>query len=562
MKILLRIFVAMLLACAGHPAWAGASAVAGGVDLMHRGGVIYQAHGAGDTMFPANAAEIEDWRRSHLPVKQVSMFGGAYWLVAEVRNDTPDTDWVLVPGSVMIRRVDVRIYSSDGTIQQFDAGYEADYQYALHYGKRIRLEPGAGATIVIHTDSPFYRAPPAVRLFTEPAYRHLVSVENMLSLGALGALAALALFNLFVHMMRPDRATLFYALYLLLYMVAWAQEFLLPAQILGWHDMRWLYVPFFLLPIPNTVFYVEFLQLKKHFPKLARISRINYVLPLLLLPSVLLALPYAPFLATLTISVWLTIALASGIACLRAGNRQARYFVLAFVALLLPACLILPSNFGLVPPPVNNPELLTLLGGTMDAVLLAFALAHKLRQLAVEKDRALRRLNESIIQAQTDHLTGIFNRHAFDEQLAQRFDAQRTELVVLLLDLDGLKAVNDRDGHTRGDALLRAFAQGLAQLTREGVSVFRLGGDEFTILARRDDVDVLLAGLQTIELALRVDGFTQAGASVGWAAAAEAASREAMVALADQRMYEHKTSRRRARAGDPHSHRAAGALSA
>jgi diguanylate cyclase (GGDEF)-like protein len=544
--ILFHFLLAMLLTCVPPPVSA-AQPVASGADVMQRGGTIYMA---GDAAFPAGAGDIGRWRQALVPVNHVSQFGGAYWLVAEVRNDGVEQDWVLVPGSVMIERVAVRIYGSDGTVQRFSGGYQASYQYGLHYGKRIRLAPGSSAVIVIHADSPFYRAPPAVRLFTEGEYRHLVSVENMLILGALGALAALALFNLFVHLMKPDRATLFYAVYLLLYMVAWSQEFLLPAQILGWHDMRWLYVPFFLLPIPNTVFYVEFLQLRQHFPVLARISRINYILPLLLMPSVLLALPYAPFLATLAISVWLTIALVSGIACLRAGNRQARYFVLAFVALLLPACLILPSNFGLVPPPVNNPELLTLLGGTMDAVLLAFALAHKLRQLAVEKDEALQRLSLSMMQAHTDHLTGIFNRHAFDEQLARRFETQRDELAVLLIDLDGLKAVNDRHGHTRGDALLRAFAQGLSQLVGEGVCVFRLGGDEFTVLARHNDVATLLEDLQQVELALRADGFPQAGASVGWAAATEVASRDAMVALADQRMYEHKTSRRRARAED------------
>lgn len=358
----------------------------------------------------------------------------------------------------------------------------------------------------------------------------------MLILGSLGALGALAVFNLFVHLMKPDRATWFYALYLLVFLVAWAQEFHLPA-------------------LPHTAFYVEFLQLRQHFPRLARISRINYVLPLLLLPSTVLALPYAPILATLAISVWLSLALLCGVVCLRAGVRQARYFVLASCALMVPATIILPSNFGLVAPPVCNPELLTLLGGTLDALLLAFALAHKLRLLVQDKELAMQQLNQSIIQAHTDHLTGIANRHAFDDQLALRHvDAQggREEggLALLLIDLDGLKSVNDRHGHARGDALLRDFAQGLAQLRREGVSVFRLGGDEFTILAPPREVGCLLAALQQLEQALRQRGYPQAGASVGWATAAESPSSDQMLALADQRMYRHKNSRRRARAGD------------
>jgi diguanylate cyclase (GGDEF)-like protein len=546
MMIVIRLLFALWLALSTQPGSA-AQPVASGADLMQRGGVIYTAR---DAVFPSSRKDIAAWRQAQTPAPQVSMFGGAYWLVAEVRNDSSEEQWVLSPGSVMVDRVEMRVYGGDGTVQQLTGGYRADYQYMLHYGKRVRLAPGASAVIVIHTDSPFYRAPLDVRLYTEDAYRHLVSVENTFILAALGALTALALFNLFVHLMKPDRATLFYALYLLLYMVAWAHEFLLPAHLLGWHDLRWSYVAFFLLAIPNTVFYVEFLQLRRHFPRLARVSRINYVLPLLLMPSSVLALSYAPFLATLVITVWLTLALASGIACLRAGHRQARYFVLAFVALVLPACLILPSNFGLVPPPVHNTELLTLVGGTLDALLLAFALAHKLRQLVGEKDEALRRLNLSVRQAHTDYLTGISNRHAFDEELKLRHETQRDELAVLLIDLDGLKAVNDRYGHTRGDALLRAFAQGLSQLVREGVTVYRLGGDEFTVLARQCEVDGLLAGLQGVELALRALGFAQAGASVGWAAATEAPTREAMVALADQRMYEHKTSRRRARADD------------
>lgn len=548
MMILFRLLFALWLACAVQPA-AAAQPVASGEDLMQRGGAIYMAK---DDAFPATLDAIAAWRGAMAAarVPQASMFGGAYWLVAEVRNDSSEEHWVLSPASVMVERAEMRVYGSDGTIQRLTAGYRADYEYMLHYGKRIRLAPGASAVIVIHTDSPFYRAPLDTRLYTEDAYRHQVSVENTFILAALGALTALALFNLFVHLMKPDRATLFYALYLLLYMVAWAQEFLLPAQLLGWHDMRWLYAPFFLLAIPNTAFYLEFLQLRQHFPTLARISRINYVLPLLLLPSCVVALPYAPVLATLVISIWLTLALVSGIACLRAGHAQARYFVLAFVSLVLPACLILPSNFGLVPPPVHNTELLTLLGGTADALLLAFALAHKLRQLGRDKDEALRRLNLSVRQANTDFLTGISNRHAFDEQLMLRYEIQRDELVVLLIDLDGLKAVNDRYGHPRGDALLRAFAQGLSQLVRDGVTVYRLGGDEFTVLARQCEVDGLLAGLQGVELGLRAQGFAQAGASVGWAYATEAPTREAMVALADQRMYEHKTSRRRARADD------------
>jgi diguanylate cyclase (GGDEF)-like protein len=526
--------------------------IVSGADLMRQDGRIYVA---ADDTFPASYADVDRWRGRQAAVPQVSLFGGAYWLVAEVYNDSTVQDWVVAPGSVLFDRATIRIYSSDGTIERLQAGYRADYQYALHYGQRIRLAPGARAIIVERIASPFYQAPPSLRLFAEPEYRRLTTLENTLILGSLGALGALAVFNLFVHLMKPDRATWFYALYLLLYLIAWAQEFHLPAHLLGWHNLHWLYVAFFLLALPHTAFYVEFLQLRQHFPRLARISRINYVLPLLMLPSTVLALPYAPILATLTISVWLSLALLCGIVSLRAGMRQAVYFVLASCALMVPATLILPSNFGLVAPPVYNPELLTLLGGTFDALLLAFALAHKLRLLVQEKELVMHQLSQSVIVAHADHLTGIANRHAFDAQLAQRFAAEAGDrgeqgLALLLIDLDGLKAVNDRDGHARGDALLRDFAHGLAQLPGRETGVFRLGGDEFTILAPQHQVGRLLAGLRQLEGVLRERGYPQAGASVGWATAAESPTADDMLALADERMYEHKTSRRRARASD------------
>ena len=417
---LFHLLLAMLLAVV-LPASA-ARPITSGEDLMRHDGQIYRA---ADMAFPEAYGDVERWRQGRAAVSAVSQFGGAYWLVAQVRNDSAVADWAVAPGSVLFERAAIRVYGSDGSMQSLTSGYRADYQYALHYGQRIRIAPGASATIVARLDSPFYQAPPSLRLFTEAGYRHQSTLENSLILASLGALGALAVFNLFVHLMKPDRATLFYALYLLVFLLAWAQEFHLPAHLLGWHNLHWLYVPFFLLALPHTAFYVEFLQLRQHFPRLAKLSRINYVLPLLLLPSTVLALSYAPILATLAISIWLSLALLCGVVCLRAGVRQARYFVLASCALIVPATLILPSNFGLMAPPVYNPELLTLLGGTLDALLLAFALAHKLRLLVQDKELAMQQLNRSIIQAHTDHLTGIANRHAFDDQLARRHaDAQ------------------------------------------------------------------------------------------------------------------------------------------
>lgn len=103
----------------------------------------------------------------------------------------------------------------------------------------------------------------------------------------------------------------------------------------------------------------------------------------------------------------------------------------------------------------------------------------------------IRRMEERMhYQATHDTLTGLSNRWAFSQQLqesVQQAQVSAEPLALLLLDLDNFKAINDGYGHAAGDHVLQEVAKRLKQIVRSSVSLFRLGGDEFTVLLPTTD---------------------------------------------------------------------------
>jgi diguanylate cyclase (GGDEF)-like protein len=143
----------------------------------------------------------------------------------------------------------------------------------------------------------------------------------------------------------------------------------------------------------------------------------------------------------------------------------------------------MPGDEGSVRVSVTLPDDLGLVGegGTRNLVMLV--LGAVLLGLAGSTFLGDRRTLER--RATTDDLTGLPNRREFerltDEALlaAERFG---TGLCVMLIDLNGFKAINDTRGHQFGDLVLRAAAARLTQSVREGDVVGRWGGDEFVVL--------------------------------------------------------------------------------
>ncbi|MGQ7296170.1 diguanylate cyclase domain-containing protein [Quadrisphaera sp. KR29] len=184
------------------------------------------------------------------------------------------------------------------------------------------------------------------------------------------------------------------------------------------------------------------------------------------------------------------------------------------------------------------------------------------RELAAERDRSRAHLARIEELAYTDPLTGLDNRRRFESRLeAALWDARATGsgLAVVLLDLDGFKAVNDTHGHATGDELLVALAERLRRRLRRADLVCRLGGDEF--LVALPGLDPGQAGRLAAEQAaavvaqLRADltrpvavgaGEVSVGVSAGVALhPADGDAVTALVHAADQRMFTEKRVHRR-----------------
>ena len=109
-------------------------------------------------------------------------------------------------------------------------------------------------------------------------------------------------------------------------------------------------------------------------------------------------------------------------------------------------------------------------------------------QVAIALDRARQFSNE----ARTDHLTGLANRREFERimerevALAERHDRK---LSLLMIDLDNLKRINDRQGHRAGDVALKLVAQQLQRVVRTSDICARIGGDEFGVAMPETDLD-------------------------------------------------------------------------
>jgi diguanylate cyclase (GGDEF)-like protein len=190
---------------------------------------------------------------------------------------------------------------------------------------------------------------------------------------------------------------------------------------------------------------------------------------------------------------------------------------------------------GISPTPqseklMDDLPMIELLASMLSALLVAEQrVAMETRSAATARDMASR-----------DGMTGLLNRRGWDEAVEleeARCKRYASNVCVLSLDLDGLKKVNDIQGHEAGDVLLRKAADVIAKTIRDTDIAARVGGDEFAIMAIESDeaaANVLVTRLKAAMKEASVE------ASIGYAARGIKTNIALAWQLADEAMYAQK----------------------
>lgn len=206
-------------------------------------------------------------------------------------------------------------------------------------------------------------------------------------------------------------------------------------------------------------------------------------------------------------------------------------------------------------------------GQNMDHMSNTFLISKDGTQIPIENSLALIKDNEGTIEGAVlvfrdftekkekqekiqylsfhDQLTGLYNRRFFEEELVRLKEERNLPLTLVMLDVNGLKLINDAFGHLIGDKVLQKAAQIMKEACRESDIIARIGGDEFVILLPKTnaiDVELIMRHIALAASREKIESL-HLSISCGWATKETLdESMDDIFKVAEDRMYRQKLS--------------------
>ncbi len=426
------------------------------------------------------------FKPSSRPLLNFGIGAPPVWLALEVDNDT------LKP---LVRRLSIRTYWLDRIdiyyLRQGRVAGEFHTGDVLPFWERPVLDryfdfdyhfPPGGTLVLIRVETEDPMVLPV--FFTTQEQDHRADLLEGYSYGFLyGGLTLLVVYNFLLFLSLKSRRHLYYSLYLTAFV-------LLNFTYTG-HGYRWLWpdahlweywshpVMLMVFPLTGVIFALSFLNIGVFFPRLRKavtwfcIGSVLSMAAIIAAGDIVLALLTA-FGFGLLFAIGIVL---MGLLALCAGEKSARYFLLATTSQAVTGIYSILTVMGVVPYSTLGFRAVDI-GITIDALLLAFALADQFRILQNQKLQALQ-------LAMVDPLTGINNRRAFYKQAYPRWQRclrQGEAISLMMIDIDHFKQINDLHGHACGDTVLRKLALTFTEEIRDCDVLARWGGEEFILL--------------------------------------------------------------------------------
>lgn len=194
---------------------------------------------------------------------------------------------------------------------------------------------------------------------------------------------------------------------------------------------------------------------------------------------------------------------------------------------------------GIIIPYLDSSSLADLLGGVLlgyGMVLVAAEAAHRELTDAVEALQIAR--DQLAIKANTDPLTAALSRHAFHAM------PREMSGVVMMVDVDRLKAINDAEGHAAGDEAIRTVANAIRKRIRADDLLFRWGGDEFLVVMPQSPLELVSERFSSLDSGITTPRGTTLTVSWGASEFPNAGQLDDAIREADRAMYERKAGAR------------------
>lgn len=185
--------------------------------------------------------------------------------------------------------------------------------------------------------------------------------------------------------------------------------------------------------------------------------------------------------------------------------------IMTLLEVALIACCYLYMGYSTYSEALFAPQTFTTLMAKFSPFLLV---AYVTSMLAADILQAKKRIT---LLSQTDDLTGLLNMRAFNlvlEKEIARAARYAQQFTVIMIDVDGLKNVNDRYGHTTGSRLIRIIAQSIKECVRTSDVLARYGGDEFVIMMAHTSTEHARTAAERIRTAVNNTAFDMKGVRI------------------------------------------------